>query len=111
VIKSKLDGEQIGIDDLSVYIPKLFLSSAREFSASRPINPDKITKGIGIERMSIPDVHEDAATMGAMSILDLMRRDNLRPNQIGKIYVGIESKVDEANAIGTYIIGMMNKLC
>lgn len=100
----------VGIDDLSVYVPKLFLPTTGEFAASRSIDPAKLTKGIGIERMSIPDAHEDAATMGAMSILDLMRRNNLLPNRIGKIYVGTESGVDEAKAIGTYIIGMLEKI-
>lgn len=100
----------VGIDDLSVYVPKLFLSTTGEFAASRSIDPAKLTKGIGIERMSIPDAHEDAATMGAMSVLDLMKRNDLLPDQIGKIYVGTESGVDEAKAIGTYIIGMLEKI-
>ena len=106
----KSAGDQVGIDDLSVYVPKLFLSTTREFAASRSIDPAKLTKGIGIERMSIPDAYEDAATMGAMSTLDLMKRNDLLPDQIGKIYVGTESGVDEAKAIGTYIIGMLEKI-
>jgi len=36
-----------------------------------------------------------------------MQRADLRPEEIGKIYVGTESAVDEAKAIGTYIIGML----
>lgn len=100
----------VGIDDLSVYVPKLFLPTSGEFASSRSIDPAKLTEGIGIERMSIPDAHEDAATMGAMSMLDLMKRNDLSPDQIGKIYVGTESGVDEAKAIGTYIIGMLEKV-
>lgn len=106
----KIASYRVGIDDLSVYVPKLFLPTTGEFAASRSIDPAKLTRGIGIERMSIPDAHEDAATMGAMSMLDLMRRNDLFPDQIGKIYVGTESGVDEAKAIGTYIIGMMEKI-
>jgi hydroxymethylglutaryl-CoA synthase len=106
----KFASDLVGIDDLSVYVPKLFLPTTGEFAASRSIDPAKLTKGIGIERMSIPDVHEDAATMGAMSMLDLMKRNDLLPDQIGKIYVGTESGVDEAKAIGTYIIGMLEKI-
>ena len=75
----KFASDQVGIDDLSVYVPKLFLSTAGEFAASRSIDPAKLTKGIGIERMSIPDAHEDAATLGAMSMLNLMRRNDLLP--------------------------------
>lgn len=103
-------GEAVGIDDLSVYVPGLFLPLAGEFSQSRGIDPGKLIKGIGIERMAVPDAHEDAATMAAMSLLDLMRRCDLVPDDIGKIYVGTESAVDEAKAMGTYVIGMLEKV-
>ncbi len=102
--------EAVGIDDLSVYVPGLFLPLAGEFASSRGIDPGKLVKGIGIERMAVPDAHEDAATMAAMSLLDLMRRCDLVPDDIGKIYVGTESAVDEAKAMGTYVIGMLEKV-
>ncbi|MCX6678245.1 MAG: nucleoid-structuring protein H-NS [Methanothrix sp.] len=100
----------VGIDDLSVYVPRLFLPLAGEFSTNRGIDPGKLIKGIGIERMAVPDLHEDAVTMAAMSLLDLMRRARLRPEEIGKIYVGTESSLDEAKAMGTYVIGMLEKI-
>lgn len=103
-------GEAVGIDDLSVYVPGLFLPLAGEFSLDRGIDPGKLIKGIGIEHMAVPDAHEDAATMAAMSLLDLMRRCDLAPEDIGKIYVGTESAVDEAKAMGTYVIGMLEKV-
>jgi len=108
VIKSVSD--PVGIDDISVYVPKLFLPTTGDFAASRSIDPSKLTKGIGIESMSIPDAHEDSVTMGAMSLLDLMKRNDLLPEQIGKIYIGTESGVDEAKSMGTYIIGMLEKI-
>jgi len=100
----------VGIDDLSVYVPRLFLPLAGEFSTNRGIDPGKLITGIGIERMAVPDAHEDAATMAAMSLLDLMRRARLSPEEIGKIYVGTESALDEAKAMGTYVIGMLEKI-
>lgn len=103
-------GDQVGVDDLSVHIPKLFLSAAGEFSSARDINPAKLTRGIGIEEMAVPDAHEDAATMAAMSLLELMKRNDISPEEIGKIYIGTESAVDEAKAMGTYVIGMLEKI-
>jgi 3-hydroxy-3-methylglutaryl CoA synthase len=93
----------------TTYVPRLYLLDW-EFAASRDIDPAKLIRGIGIERMAVPDAHEDAATMAAMSLLDLMQRNDLSPEEIGKIYVGTESGVDEAKAIGTYIIGMLEKV-
>ena len=108
--KNVPEDKAVGIDDLSVYVPRLFLPLAGEFSNNRGIDPSKLIKGIGIERMAVPDAHEDAATMAAMSLLDLMRRTGLRPEEIGKIYVGTESALDEAKALGTYVIGMLEQI-
>ncbi|MDD1761913.1 MAG: nucleoid-structuring protein H-NS [Methanothrix sp.] len=105
------DGRQaVGIDDISVYVPGLVLPLTGEFSQKRGIDPGKLVKGIGIEQMAVPDAHEDAATMAAMSLLDLMKRSHIRPEEIGKIYVGTESSTDEAKAMGTYVIGMLEKV-
>ena len=100
----------VGIDDLAVYVPGLYLPLEGEFARSRGIDPGKLVKGIGIERMAVPDAHEDAATMAAMSLLLLMRRSGLQPDRIGKIYVGTESSADEAKAMGTYVIGMLEQV-
>lgn len=103
-------GNLVGIDDIAVYVPRLFISAVKEFAYSRGIEPGKLTKGIGVENMAVPDFHEDAATMAAMSVLELMKRNELRPDQVGRIYVGTESGVDESKAIGTYVIGMLEKV-
>jgi hydroxymethylglutaryl-CoA synthase len=100
----------VGIDDLSIYVPRLFLPTTGEFALSRGIDPRKLIRGIGIERMAIPDAHQDAATMAAMSILGLMERNDLLPQEISRIYVGTESGVDEAKAMGSYIIGMLEQI-
>ena len=81
-----------------------------EFAASRVIDPGKLIRGIGIERMAVPDAHEDAATMAAMSLLLLMKRNRLEPEQIGKIYVEPSPRLDEAKAMGTYVIGMLEQV-
>jgi hydroxymethylglutaryl-CoA synthase len=111
-IEGKPEGREqaVGIDDISVYVPRLVLPLTGEFSQKRGIDPGKLVKGIGVEQMAIPDAHEDAATMAAMSLLNLMKRSRLRPEEIGKIYVGTESSADEAKAIGTYVIGMLEKV-
>ncbi|MBN1322590.1 MAG: nucleoid-structuring protein H-NS [Methanotrichaceae archaeon] len=99
----------IGIDDIHVHLPDLFISTTGEFARSRGVVPAKLTRGIGIERMAVPDAHEDAATLAAMAILGLMKRSRVHPEDVGKIYIGTESAVDEAKAIGTYVIGMLEK--
>ena len=100
----------VGIDDIAVHVPKLFISTLGEFAQARGIEPAKLARGIGVERMAVPDAHEDAATMAASSVLDLMRKNDLLPEDVGRIYIGTESGVDEAKAIGTYVIGMLERV-
>ncbi len=100
----------VGIDDIAVHVPKLFISTLDEFARARGIEPAKLARGIGVERMAVPDAHEDAATMAASSALELMQKNDLLPEEVGRIYIGTESGVDEAKAIGTYVIGMLERV-
>lgn len=107
--------EKVGIDDITVYVPKHFLKLAypenpdklTEFAESREINPGKILKGIGTYEISVPDVHEDSVTMGAMAALKLMKRNDLGISDIGKLYVGTETGVDFSKPVASYILGML----
>jgi hydroxymethylglutaryl-CoA synthase len=100
----------VGIDDIAVHVPKLFISTLGEFARARGIEPAKLARGIGVEKMAVPDAHEDAATMAASSVLELMRKSDISPEEVGRIYIGTESGVDEAKAIGTYVIGMLERV-
>jgi len=102
--------DKVGIDDIAVAVPRLFLSTTGEFAEARGIEPAKLSQGIGVEKMAVLDAHEDAATMAASSTLDLMRNNDLKPEEVGRIYIGTESGVDEAKAIGTYVIGMLEEV-
>jgi len=100
----------VGIDDIAAAFPKLFISTTGEFARARGIEPAKLARGIGVEKMAVPDAHEDAATLAAASTLELMEKNDLRPAEVGKIYIGTESGVDEAKAMGTYVIGMLERV-
>lgn len=101
--------KKVGIDDLAVHIPKLYLD-AEELAKARGIDPGKITKGLGIEKMSIPDAHEDAATMAAIAALKLMKKNNLNPKDIDFIHVATETGPDAAKPISCYIQGMLEQV-
>ncbi len=98
----------IGIDDMSLYIPKLYLPIST-LAAERKIEYDKLNKGLGLTNMAIPDVHEDAATMAANAIAELIDKNNLNPSTIGRIYLGTESGLDGAKPTATYVTNMLNQ--
>lgn len=96
----------IGIDDMAFYVPKLYLD-IRALAEKRNIPYEKLSQGLGLYKMAICDVHEDAATMAAEAIAELIERNNLDPRRIGRIYLGTESALDGAKPTGTYAVEML----
>ncbi len=96
----------VGIDDFSVYIPQLYLPLAT-LAEERQLNFAKLSKGLGMAQMAVADVREDAATMAANAVLDLLHKNDLDPREIGRIYLGTESALDGAKPTATYVLEML----
>ena len=96
----------VGIDDMALYVPNLFLDIAT-LATQRGIEPEKLIRGLDLRQMSVPDSNEDAATMAASAILTLIRRNKLDPRQIGRVYMGTESALDAAKPTASYVVGML----
>ena len=99
----------VGIDDIAIYIPRLFVD-ARDFAKARGMDPDKLQRGLGVSKMAMVDTNQDPACMAANACLRLMERDNLSPNDIGRLYVATESSLDESKAMNSYVIGMLEQI-
>ncbi len=54
----------VGIDDIAIHFPRLYMDM-KDFATLRGADYGKLSKGLGLEAMAIPDAHEDTATMGA----------------------------------------------
>jgi len=95
----------IGIDDMALYVPKLYLD-IRTLAEKRDIPYEKLSQGLGLHKMAICDAHEDAATMAAEAIIELLERNNIDPRHIGRVYLGTESALDGAKPTATYAVEM-----
>lgn len=95
-----------GIDDLAFYVPKLYLPIA-DLAEKRNLEYAKLNKGLGLSQMAVPDVHEDAATMAANAVVQLIDRNKLNPKQIGRIYIGTESAWDGAKPVASNVLEML----
>lgn len=95
-----------GIDDLAFYVPKLYLPIA-DLAEKRNLEYAKLDKGLGLSQMAVPDVHEDAATMAANAVVQLIDRNQLNPKQIGRIYIGTESAWDGAKPVASNVLEML----
>lgn len=98
----------VGIDDLTVYIPKLYLPIV-ELAKARQIDPEKLRHGLGLVDMALADAHEDAATLAANAVVQLIDQNNLDPRRIGRLYMGTESALDGSKPTATYILEMLRR--
>ena len=99
---------KVGIDAIHYYVPKTFLP-IEALAKARGIEYAKLNKGLGLEKMAIPDVNEDVASMAAQAVLRLISHNNLKPSEIGRLYLGTESALDAAKPTATYVAGMVEQ--
>jgi hydroxymethylglutaryl-CoA synthase len=99
----------VGIDDLAIYVPKLYIDY-RDFAEARGIDPHKLEYGIGVKKMALVDTNQDPACMAANACLKLMQKNHLHPEDIGRMYVATESGLDESKAMNSFVIGMLEQV-
>ena len=64
-----------GIDDVAIYIPRLYLDAA-DFANARGLDPVKLQKGLGVSQMAIVDANQDPACLAANACLRIMEKNN-----------------------------------
>ncbi len=99
----------VGIDDLAIYVPKLYIDY-KDFAEARGIEPQKLEYGIGIKKMAITDTNQDPACMAANACLKLMQKNHMHPQDIGRLYIATESALDESKALNSFVIGMLEQV-
>ena len=100
----------VGIDAIEIWTGKLRLDLPETFAPAKGEDPEKYTKGLGLETSSFPDTYEDIVTMGANAAKRLMDRKGLTPEDIGRIDVATESAFDNSKPVSTYIAGCLESV-
>ncbi|MBV8328797.1 hydroxymethylglutaryl-CoA synthase [Chryseobacterium sp.] len=98
-----------GIEAASYYVPGLYLE-IKDLAEKRGIEPAKLEKGLGLHKMGLPDVHEDAATFAAEALLKLIKDYQIDPREIARVYLGTESALDAAKPTASYAVQMVEKV-
>ncbi len=99
---------KVGIDSITFDVPKIHLP-IKSLAENRNIEPDKLIKGLGLKKMTLPDVHQDVVTFAANAVYKLMLQENINPNEIARIYVGTESGIDASKPIATYVTSLLEQ--
>lgn len=98
-----------GIDDIALYVPKLYVD-ATDFARARGLDPEKLKRGLGVSQMAIADTNQDPACLAANACLKVMQRNGLSPGDVGRLYVSTESSFDESKAMNSFVVGMLEQV-
>lgn len=98
----------VGIDAIDFHVPSLVMPLSA-LAEARNIEYDKLRFGLGLEGMALCDLDEDAVTLGAEAAWKVIDKNDLRPEDIGRLYLGTESAVDAAKPTASYILEILTQ--
>ena len=75
-----------GIDAIAYDIAKVHLP-IKDLAIARNIDPDKLEKGLGLLKMTLPDVHQDTVVFGANALTRLIDDNHLNPADLSLIHI------------------------
>ena len=97
-----------GIDAIAFDVAQLHLP-IKTLANARNIEPEKLEKGLGLIKMTLPDVHQDTVVFGANALTKLVIDNKIDLNEIARIYVGTESAIDSSKPISSFLIALMEQ--
>ncbi|WP_281636968.1 hydroxymethylglutaryl-CoA synthase family protein [Flavobacterium marginilacus] len=97
-----------GIDAIAFDVAKLHLP-IKTLATARNIEPEKLEKGLGLLKMTLPDTHQDTVVFGVNALTKLILDNNIKLDEIARIYVGTESGIDSSKPIGSYLISLIEQ--
>jgi len=97
-----------GIDAISFDVAKLHLP-IKTLAEARNIAAEKLEKGLGLIKMTLPDTHQDSVVFAANALTKLIQNNKINLTEIARIYVGTESGIDNAKPIGSFLLDLMEQ--
>ena len=95
--------KNVGIDAIDYYIPNLFVDM-QDLSLARDIPYEKLSQGLGLKKMSIPDSNEDTASLAANALLNLITKNKI--NYVCEIASNDGTLLKEYKNVGYEILGV-----
>ena len=99
---------KFGIDAIAFDIAKIHLP-INTLAKARNIDPEKLEKGLGLLKMTLPDAHQDTVVFGANALTKLILNSNVNLEDIARIYVGTESAIDSSKPIASFLVALMEQ--
>lgn len=99
---------KIGIDAIAFDVAALHLPIA-VLAQKRQIDPEKLEKGLGLLKMTLPDIHQDSVVFAANALTKLVIDHQIDLQAIDRIYVGTESGIDNSKPIASFVAALMEQ--
>jgi hydroxymethylglutaryl-CoA synthase len=99
---------KIGIDAITFDVAKIHLP-IKTLAKARNIDPEKLEKGLGLLKMTLPDTHQDTIVFGANALTKLIIDHAIELKDIARIYVGTESAIDSSKPLGSFLVALMEQ--
>ena len=100
---------KVGIHSASFYFPSIYVD-IKDLALRRNIEYQKLSKGLGLNKMSFPDCDEDSASFAANALIKLIDSNNINPKEIGRIYLGTESSIDSSKPTISYAVEIVEEI-
>ncbi len=97
-----------GIDAIAFDVANIHLP-IKTLAVARNIEPEKLEKGLGLLKMTLPDTHQDTVVFGANALTKLIQDNNINLAEVARIYVGTESAIDSSKPISSFLIALMEQ--
>jgi hydroxymethylglutaryl-CoA synthase len=97
-----------GIDAITFDVAKIHLP-IKTLATARNIEPEKLEKGLGLIKMTLPDTYQDTVVFGANALSKLIEENTIDLSEIARIYVGTESAIDSSKPISSFLIALMEQ--
>lgn len=99
---------KIGIDAIAFDVAQIHLP-IKTLAVARNIEAEKLEKGLGLFKMTLPDVHQDTVVFGANALTKLIQDNQIELAEIARIYVGTESGIDSSKPIGSFLVSLVEQ--
>ncbi|OAB31330.1 hydroxymethylglutaryl-CoA synthase [Flavobacterium fryxellicola] len=99
---------KIGIDAITFDVAKIHLP-IKTLAKARNIDPEKLEKGLGLLKMTLPDTHQDTVVFGANALTKLITDHAIDLTEIARIYVGTESAIDGSKPLSSFLVTLMEQ--
>ncbi len=95
---------KIGIDKIG-FATAQYVLNMDDLAESRYVDPDKYSKGLLLNNLSITPINDDIVTLGASAAESILSEEDKKT--IDMIIVATESSVDQSKAASTYIHSLL----